>query len=102
MSPYKLITLHCQLARGPFSSERIIRIPEASGGRFSGVTHPDYCFSEEGEPIPLDQLRRGEWVKGLVMARIVKEQPDGKLLVNVPDGSVFVVAPEVVGPAPGE
>ncbi len=100
MPPYKMITLHCQLTRGPFSSERILRIPQAGGGTFSAGAHPDYCFSEKGEPIPLDQLRRGEWVKGLVMARLIKEEPDGTLFVNVPDGSVLIVEPEVVGPAP--
>jgi hypothetical protein len=102
MPPYKTITLHCQLTRGPFSSENIIRIPGPGGGTFSVGAHPDYCFSEKQEPIPIDQLRRGEWVKGLVMARLVKEQADGTLLVNVPDGSMLVVAPEVVGPSPRE
>ena len=96
------IALRCHLSRGGFSSERVIRIPQASGETFIGVAPLEYCFTDQGQPIAPDQPAPGVRMPALVTARKIHVKHDGSVLASVPDGNVISVRPELVTKPPRE
>jgi hypothetical protein len=96
----KKIALSCTISRGGFTDERVFRVEMANGETYIGACSRRYCYAKDKRIIKEEQPKRGETIDGLVMARHIRDEEEGALLVSVPDGAVLLVSEDRVREAP--
>jgi hypothetical protein len=95
--PY-LVAVKCKLAPAMFSSERVFAITLADGKEYRGTAPRDFCWNKDGRLV--GEKEPSEEADGWVAAKVIEEQDDGQVIVEVPDGAVLAVPRSPVHPRP--
>jgi len=77
----------CRISRGGFSGERII---EVSAANYKGLAPTQLCWNVNREPLSPDEPDENEAIEGFVAAHLMNREGN-RVLISVPDGSIFVV-----------
>jgi hypothetical protein len=99
MTRSEFVFVHCKIARGAFTEERVFYVPLFDGGEYIGACSRDYCYTRRGKPFSADEPASEEQeVQGKLLARVVRVEGD-KVLVSVPDGEVVTVSADTISEA---
>jgi hypothetical protein len=98
MSRVKLVAIPCQLYPGAFSSERVFEVILQNGEKHQGLAPRYFCWNENGELIGAEEATDG--LAGFVAAKLLDRGEIGYAAVEVPDGEVLAVSPELVRDRP--
>lgn len=94
MAALKKLELQCTIEMGAFNSERVFRIQLANGEVYQSLAAYLHFWNSADERISRNEPSRGNSIEGLVAARLLKQSKD-QLTVEIPDGEVVVVSPEI-------
>lgn len=102
MTTQNTAQVHCQISRGGFSGERVVRLATLEGAEYAGVVSSYHCFRASGERLTDAEPASGERLDGRVEALLLRkggpkamvELPNGEA-VWVPAGAVLVPRAEV-------
>jgi hypothetical protein len=96
------ITVSCKITRSGFPTERVFRVQLASGETHVGAAPRPYFFTAGGRPLDENQPGQGKSLDGRIMARRIRPEEAGNVLVSVPDGAVLMVREDRIGAPPKE
>jgi hypothetical protein len=72
-----------------FSSERVFTITLADGKEYRGIAPRDFCWNDNGQLV--GEKEPSEEADGWLAVKVIEEQEDGQVIVEVPDGAVLAV-----------
>ena len=85
-----LKAIACTISRGGFSDERVFSI-DIGEIKYSGVASRRHMWTAEGKPLEEGEPPLGKNLSGLVAARVIQVETDGRVLVSIPDGEVITM-----------
>jgi hypothetical protein len=94
------IGLLCRFTPGGFSGQRVALIRLADGQTHKGLAPLQYCWTRDKKPLGPEEPAEGQAVDGIVAARYLRPEQDGKVVVSIPDGDVIVVPRSLVTARP--
>jgi hypothetical protein len=85
----------CTIERGGFSTERIftIRLPDGPE-TFAG--YYEHFLDGDRNQLPVDVPGSGEVVEGFAKCRILQQQEDGTIIIDIPSSDSLLVHPDVL------
>jgi hypothetical protein len=92
MNPGSMVAVKCTITRGPFSSERVLRLTLPNGQQHIAAALLDYFLDTTRQPLSPDlPAQRGTPMAGFVAGRILETGPGDTCLVSLPSGDVVYV-----------
>jgi hypothetical protein len=102
MAHEKEIALFCRINAGGFSGERVVEVLLADGTEQKVLAPRHYCWTRDGRPLAPEEPALGHPIDGLVAARRLRDLSNEQVVVNTPDGEVFVVSSDVITSRPAK
>lgn len=95
-----LKTLHCTLAPGGFTNERVFRVKLSTGSEHVGAISSIHCWTKTGD-VRGPSIAAEQSIEGRIAARVLLKSSD-TVHVSVPDGEVIEVPADQLTEYPEE
>jgi hypothetical protein len=96
----KPVAIRCQISRGGFSGERVVRLRCVDGTQKKGLAPTNYCWNANQIPLGENEPANGQTMEGYVAARELEQPAPNQVMIEIPDGEVMIVPKESIIPRP--
>jgi hypothetical protein len=102
VSDYPIKALRCKISRGAFSSQRVFKLQLANGDEYVGIGPSHYFYNDKLQRLPKNEPAEEVSIDGFVAARILSEDDQPKVLINIPSGDFITILQSELENLPAE